>query len=88
MKKWGNKKDQLCVMYTWIGINRLKSQCRNNENEWKLVVSKSEDYLENESTFRGKYSDIDWKLFKLDDEGIQSIYIKYNNQLNNKFIKK
>ena len=68
VKKWGDKEQQLIVMYTWIGINRLRTQCKNNEDEWKLIVKKSEEFLEKESAFKGKYADIECKLFEKDDE--------------------
>ena len=68
VKQWGDKEQQLAVMYTWIGINRLKIQWKDNEDEWKLIVKKSEDYLEKESAFKGKYTDIVCKIFEKEDE--------------------
>ena len=68
VKKWGDNEQQLVVMYTWMGINRLRTQCKYNENEWKLIVKKSEEFLEKESAFKGKYADIECKLFEKYDE--------------------
>ena len=66
-KKWG-KLQQLVVMYTWMGINRLKTIYKEDEDEWKLIAKKAESYLANQSAFKGTYTDIKCNIFDKDDE--------------------
>lgn len=63
VKQLGSAEEQLAVMFTWIGLNRLKTHFKSNKNEWKLVAKKAEHYL-SESVFQGAYEDIVCTLFK------------------------
>lgn len=63
VKNLGNKEKQLRVMYTWIGINRLKTIYSDEKLEWKLVVQKAEQFIKNQTGFEGKSSDIQCDLF-------------------------
>lgn len=71
VKRVGDKNQQLKIMYTWIGINRLRTQFKDKEEEWKLIVQKAEEYLSKESSLDGKYEDIDSKLFEEEDRQVQ-----------------
>eukprot|EP00343_Euplotes_focardii_P002051 CAMPEP_0205803350 /NCGR_PEP_ID=MMETSP0205-20121125/5967_1 /ASSEMBLY_ACC=CAM_ASM_000278 /TAXON_ID=36767 /ORGANISM="Euplotes focardii, Strain TN1" /LENGTH=130 /DNA_ID=CAMNT_0053071267 /DNA_START=853 /DNA_END=1242 /DNA_ORIENTATION=+ len=71
-------------MYTWIGINRLKKLFADNQEEWKLIMKKAKDYLENETDFHGKFEEILSTLF---DEGNEENSDK-NSDENQKKIEK
>jgi ubiquitin len=64
VKNIGDKKKQLAVMYTWIGIDRLKAVYSDDKLEWKLIVQKAEQFIKNQTGFDGKSSDIQCDLFK------------------------
>mmetsp|Transcript_16288 Transcript_16288/g.16008 ORF Transcript_16288/g.16008 Transcript_16288/m.16008 type:complete len:324 (-) Transcript_16288:52-1023(-) len=68
VKNAGDKEEQLKIMYTWIGINRLKTLFSDKEEEWKLVVKKADEFIEKETNFDGKYENITSKLFEKEDE--------------------
>ena len=47
-------------MYMWMGVNRLKTIYKEDEDEWKLIAKKAECYLANQSAFKGAY--IEFKI--------------------------
>ncbi|CAI2378606.1 unnamed protein product [Moneuplotes crassus] len=84
VKNAGDKEEQLKIMYTWIGINRVKTLFPSYEREWKLVVNKAADYIEKETNFGGKYEDINSDLFEKEDEEAAKEKAKEDEEFNKK----
>lgn len=63
IKRIPEKVEQLKVMFTWIGINRLRSLFILYQECWKLAVKKAENFLVNKTPYNKTSRYISCDLF-------------------------
>jgi len=63
IKGLGDKQKVLTIMFTWIGINRIKTLFPEKQREWKLIVRKAISYITAQTGSSVSYDDIKCSLF-------------------------
>lgn len=73
VKEIGDEEMILSVMYTWLGVNRLKELFPDKNKEWKLVAKKAVDYVNQEAGGRFVFDDIDCNPFDKKYDGAKVV---------------